>query len=102
MQTILILEKNLESNSNIIINKYNTLSKKGNIKVITDNGKYMYYYSKVDYDYNNYTYSGTLSRIKISKISDDIDKNEDNEEKISNDVDPNLLSQILKTVTGIC
>jgi len=54
--------------------------------VISEDGKYMYYYSKVDYDYDNYTYTGTLSRIKISKLSDDVEKNEDNEEKISNDV----------------
>ena len=54
--------------------------------VITDDGKFIYYYSKVEYDYDEYAYTGTLSRIKISKLSDDIDKNEDNEEKISNDV----------------
>ena len=54
--------------------------------VISENGKYMYYYSKVDYDYDYNTYKGTLCRIKISKLSDDVEKNEDNEEKISNDV----------------
>ena len=54
--------------------------------VISENGKYMYYYSKVDYDYDYNMYKGTLCRIKISKLSDDVEKNEDNEEKISNDV----------------
>lgn len=53
---------------------------------ISEDGKYMYYYSKVDFNYDTYTYNGTLCRIKISKLSDDVDKNEDNEEKISNDV----------------
>lgn len=66
--------------------------------VITDDGKYMYYYSKVDYDYDNYSYSGTLCRIKISKISDDVEKNEDNEEKISNDVEQFTIMEDGKTV----
>ena len=66
--------------------------------VITDDGKYMYYYSKVDYDYDNYSYSGTLCRIKISKISDDVEKNEDNEEKISNDVAQFTIMEDGKTV----
>ena len=61
--------------------------------VLTDDGKFLYFYSKAN-DYGE----GTLSRIKVSKLSDDADKNEDNIEKISNDVSQYIILEDGKTV----
>lgn len=48
---------------------------------LSENGKYIYYYSRVNDDYN-----GTLSRAEVGRLSDDEDKNEKYIDEFASDV----------------
>lgn len=59
----------------------NAYDSEWNSIVLTEDGKYIYYFSKFDSNYD-----GTLNYIKTSKLTDDVEENEDNAEKIASDV----------------